>query len=84
MRVLNDDTVAPGEGFGKHPHDNMEIISIPIYGELKHGDSMENNGIISTGEVQVMSAGKGIVHSEFNARNDKEVKFFQIWVFPRT
>lgn len=82
LRVLNDDTVAPGMGFGTHPHDNMEIISIPLYGELEHKDSMGNHGIIKSGDVQVMSAGTGIQHSEFNHNRDKEVKFLQIWVFP--
>lgn len=82
LRVLNDDTVAAGMGFGTHPHDNMEIISIPTYGDLKHRDSMGNSEIIKQGDIQVMSAGKGISHSEMNANSDKEVRFFQIWVFP--
>jgi quercetin 2,3-dioxygenase len=82
LRVLNDDTVAPGMGFGTHPHDNMEIISIPTYGDLKHRDSMGNETIIKQGDIQVMSAGTGIAHSEMNANRDKEVRFFQIWVFP--
>lgn len=82
LRVLNDDRVMAGEGFGTHPHDNMEIISIPLYGELEHKDSMGNHGVISTGEIQVMSAGTGIFHSEFNKNKDKEVQFLQIWVFP--
>lgn len=82
LRVLNDDYVAPGKGFGKHPHDNMEIISIPLSGELKHGDSMGNTTIIKEGEVQVMSAGTGIIHSEMNNRADLAVEFLQIWVFP--
>jgi redox-sensitive bicupin YhaK (pirin superfamily) len=82
LRVLNDDRVAAGEGFGTHPHDNMEIISIPLFGELEHKDSMGNHGVISTGEIQVMSAGTGITHSEFNKNKDKEVRFLQIWVFP--
>ncbi len=82
LRVLNDDTVAPGRGFGTHPHDNMEIISIPLSGDLKHKDSMGNEAIIREGDVQVMSAGTGIFHSEFNSNEDKEVKFLQIWVFP--
>lgn len=82
LRVLNDDTVAGGMGFGKHPHDNMEIISIPLEGALEHGDSMGNVGIIRKGDVQAMSAGTGIIHSEKNANADQEVKFLQIWVFP--
>lgn len=82
LRVLNDDTVAAGMGFGTHPHDNMEIITIPQSGELEHRDSMGNHGVISHGEVQVMSAGTGIQHSEFNHNKDKEVKLLQIWVFP--
>lgn len=82
LRVLNDDTVAPGMGFGKHPHDNMEIISIPLEGDLEHGDNMGNRTIIRQGDVQAMSAGTGIVHSEKNANNDRQVKFLQIWVFP--
>ena len=82
LRVLNDDRIAPGEGFGKHPHDNMEIISIPLYGDLEHKDSMGNHGVITTGEIQVMSAGTGIFHSEFNKNKDKEVGLLQIWVFP--
>jgi hypothetical protein len=82
LRVLNDDTVAGGMGFGTHPHDNMEIISIPTSGELEHKDSMGNVQIIRKGDVQVMSAGTGIRHSEKNKNSDKEVKFFQIWVFP--
>ena len=82
LRVLNDDQIAPGEGFGKHPHDNMEIITIPLYGDLEHKDSMGNHGVITTGEIQVMSAGTGIFHSEFNKNKDKEVGLLQIWVFP--
>ncbi len=82
LRVLNDDTVAPSMGFGKHPHDNMEIISIPLDGDLQHKDSMGNVSVIKKGDVQVMSAGSGITHSEFNNNADKEVKFLQIWVFP--
>jgi quercetin 2,3-dioxygenase len=82
LRVLNDDTVAPGMGFGKHPHDNMEIISIPLQGDLEHQDSMGNKQVIRQGDVQVMSAGTGIAHSEKNASNSAPVKFLQIWVFP--
>lgn len=83
LRVLNDDTVAGGMGFGAHPHDNMEIISIPTVGDLEHRDSMGNVQVIRQGDVQVMSAGTGIQHSEKNKHSDREVKFFQIWVFPR-
>lgn len=82
LRVLNDDIIQGGKGFGTHPHDNMEIITIPLEGALEHKDSMGYGGVISPGEVQVMSAGKGILHSEFNALKDKPVNLFQIWVFP--
>ena len=82
LRVLNDDSVAPGMGFGKHPHDNMEIISIPLEGDLEHGDSMGNKTVIRQGDVQAMSAGTGVVHSEKNHNNDKPVKFLQIWIIP--
>lgn len=84
LRVLNDDTVAGGMGFGMHPHDNMEIITIPLSGQLEHKDSMGNTGIISKGEVQVMSAGTGIYHSEKNKNTNEPVKLLQIWVFPDT
>jgi redox-sensitive bicupin YhaK (pirin superfamily) len=83
LRVLNDDTVAAGRGFGSHPHDNMEIISIPLEGDLEHKDSMGNVGVIKQHDVQIMSAGTGIYHSEYNKNADKEVKFLQIWVFPK-
>lgn len=82
LRVLNDDVVAPSKGFGTHPHDNMEIVSIPLEGDLEHKDSMGNVAVIREGDVQVMSAGTGIFHSEYNRNKDKEVKFLQIWVFP--
>ncbi|MFM6945964.1 MAG: pirin family protein [Flavobacteriales bacterium] len=82
LRVLNDDIVAGGMGFGKHPHDNMEIITIPLSGALKHEDSMGFSEIIEAGEVQVMSAGTGIYHSEFNPNANQEVNLFQIWIFP--
>ncbi|HYX05635.1 MAG TPA: pirin family protein [Bacteroidales bacterium] len=82
LRVLNDDTVAPGMGFGQHPHENMEIISIPLSGDLEHRDSMGNTQVIRQGDVQVMSAGSGIYHSEKNKNRDQEVKFLQIWVIP--
>lgn len=80
LRVLNDDTVAPGEGFGTHPHDNMEIVSIALEGALRHGDSMGNMQVLRPGEIQVMSAGTGITHSEMNASATEPVKFLQIWV----
>lgn len=82
LRVLNDDTVEAGMGFGTHPHDNMEIISIPLEGDLEHKDSMGNVSVIKHGDVQVMSAGTGITHSEYNKNKDKLTKFLQIWVFP--
>jgi redox-sensitive bicupin YhaK (pirin superfamily) len=82
LRVLNDDTVAAGMGFGTHPHDNMEIISIPLEGDLEHKDSMGNVTLIKHGDIQVMSAGSGITHSEYNKNKDKQVKFLQIWIFP--
>jgi len=82
LRVLNDDIIAPGQGFGTHPHDNMEIITIPLSGDLEHKDSMGNTGIIRNGEVQVMSAGTGIRHSEFNANSNERLKLLQIWIFP--
>jgi quercetin 2,3-dioxygenase len=84
LRVLNDDTIAAGMGFGTHPHDNMEIITIPLEGDLAHKDSMGNAATIKTGDVQVMSAGTGIQHSEFNPNPDLQTKLFQIWLFPKT
>lgn len=84
LRVLNDDTIAAGMGFGEHGHDNMEIITIPLEGDLAHKDSMGNAETIKTGDVQVMSAGTGIRHSEFNPNNEKITKLFQIWLFPKT
>lgn len=82
LRVLNDDVIAAGRGFGTHPHDNMEIITIPLKGELKHQDSMGNSSVIKQGEVQVMSAGSGIQHSEFNNNSDVDLELLQIWLFP--
>lgn len=82
LRVLNDDTIAAGMGFGTHPHENMEIITIPLEGGLKHRDSMGNEGVIGFGEVQVMSAGTGIMHSEMNASEKDRAKTLQLWVFP--
>ena len=82
LRVLNDDSVEAGMGFGTHPHNNMEIISIPLEGDLEHKDSMNNVAVIKNGDIQVMSAGSGITHSEYNRNKDQRVKFLQIWVFP--
>jgi len=82
LRVLNDDRVSQGMGFGKHPHDNMEIISIPLEGDLEHQDSMGNTTIIKEGDIQAMSAGTGIFHSEYNKNKDQLVKFLQIWIYP--
>ena len=82
LRVINDDFVIGGQGFGKHSHRDMEIISIPLSGKLGHGDNIGNNGIIETGEIQVMSAGTGITHSEMNGDDTEAVKFLQIWVIP--
>ena len=83
LRVLNDDIVEPTMGFATHPHDNMEIISIPLSGSLRHQDNMGNKHIISTGEVQIMSAGKGLTHSEYNHSSSEDVNFLQIWVLPK-
>lgn len=82
LRVLNDDTVAEGRGFGAHPHSNMEIISIPLEGDLKHMDNMGNSTVIKEGDIQVMSAGTGVEHSEYNNNMDSLVKFLQIWIYP--
>jgi quercetin 2,3-dioxygenase len=82
LRVLNDDFVAGGMGFGMHPHDNMEIVTIPMSGTLEHKDSLGNTGIIGKGEVQVMSAGTGVRHSEYNHSETEPVTLFQVWVFP--
>lgn len=83
LRVLNDDTVAAGMGFGEHPHENMEIISIPLKGDLHHKDSTGRDKIIKQGDVQIMSAGSGIFHSEMNANKDEDVQFLQIWIYPK-
>jgi quercetin 2,3-dioxygenase len=83
LRVLNDDIVDGGKGFGTHPHDNMEIISIPLKGDLEHKDSMGNTGVIRQNDVQIMSAGTGVYHSEYNKNADQKVNFLQIWVFPK-
>ena len=82
LRVLNDDTVESGMGFGTHPHRDMEIISIPLEGDLEHKDSMGTTAVIKKGEIQVMSAGTGVMHSEYNKNADELVKFLQIWVIP--
>lgn len=82
LRVVNDDIVEAGTGFGKHPHDNMEIISIPLKGALKHKDSMNHEEIIKENEVQVMSAGTGLFHSEYNASQTERVNFLQLWIYP--
>ena len=82
LRVLNDDDIGPGMGFGMHPHNNMEIITIPFEGALRHKDDMGNSKVIESNDIQVMSAGTGVTHSEVNANSDKKVKLFQIWIFP--
>ncbi|MBT8305717.1 MAG: pirin family protein [Maribacter sp.] len=82
LRVLNDDVVSEARGFGTHPHRNMEIISIPLEGDLQHMDNMGNSTVIREGDVQVMSAGTGIQHSEYNKNKDRPVKFLQIWILP--
>ncbi|MVZ64456.1 pirin family protein [Sphingobacterium sp. DK4209] len=82
LRVLNDDFVSPDMGFGRHPHSNMEIISIPLEGELAHSDSMGTGSVIKAGDIQVMSAGTGIEHSEYNHSKVDPVKFLQIWIIP--
>lgn len=83
LRVLNDDKVAGGKGFGTHPHDNMEIVSIPLSGDMEHKDSTGHSEVIRQGDVQIMSAGSGLRHSEYNHNQDKAVEFLQIWVFPK-
>lgn len=83
LRVLNDDIIEASEGFGTHPHDNMEIVTIPISGSLKHEDSMGHSSVIRAGEVQVMSAGTGLQHSEFNASSSDPLNLLQIWIFPQ-
>ena len=82
LRVLNDDTVAPLEGFGRHPHNNMEVISIPLKGSMRHGDSLEHSEVISPGMIQLMSTGTGIYHSEYNESDTEPLEFLQIWVIP--
>lgn len=83
LRVLNDDSVDPEMGFDTHPHQNMEVISIPLKGYLRHGDSVNNIRTITPGDIQVMSTGKGIFHSEYNGSDKEQLEFLQIWVFPR-
>lgn len=83
LRVLNDDKVAPGKGFGTHPHKNMEIVSIPLKGKLQHGDSIDNTKIVTPGDIQTMSAGTGIYHSEVNGSQTEPVEFLQIWIQPK-
>ena len=83
LRVLNDDIIAPGMGFGTHPHDNMEIVTIPLKGTLEHKDSMGNIGVIKPNEIQAMSAGSGLMHSEYNHSKTEEINLLQIWVLPK-
>jgi redox-sensitive bicupin YhaK (pirin superfamily) len=83
LRVLNDDIVDGGKGFGTHPHDNMEIISIPLEGDLEHKDSIGTATVIKQNDVQIMSAGTGVYHSEYNKNAGQKVNFLQIWVFPK-
>lgn len=83
LRVVNDDDIAPGTGFGTHPHENMKIVTIPLSGALEHRDSMGHTSVIQSGEVQIMSAGSGITHSEYNHSKTEPLHLFQIWVFPR-
>ena len=83
LRVLNDDIIAPSMGFGTHPHDNMEIITIPLRGALRHKDSMGNEAVIEQNEVQIMSAGTGVRHSEYNASPENDINLLQIWLFPK-
>ena len=84
LRVLTDDTIAQAQGFGRHPHDNMEIITIPLEGAIEHQDSMGHKEVIQSGDIQIMSAGTGIAHSEYNANKDKVLNLLQIWVIPKT
>lgn len=84
LRVMNDDIITGGMGFGQHPHDNMEIITLPTKGGLKHSDSMGTGSVIEAGDIQVMSAGTGVFHAEMNAYEDVTTEFFQIWIFPHT
>lgn len=83
IRVFNDDLIAGGKGFGAHPHDNMEIVTIPLSGAIAHKDNTGTDGIIKKGDVQIMSAGTGITHSEFNASKTEELNLFQVWIFPK-
>lgn len=83
LRVINDDKIAPSEGFDLHPHQDMEIVTIPLKGYVRHGDSMDNSQVITRGEIQVMSAGTGIYHLEYNGSDSEDVELLQIWIFPR-
>lgn len=83
LRVLNDDVIAPKMGFGKHPHQNMEVVTIPLSGHLRHGDSMENSRVVSRGEIQLMSTGTGIYHSEYNDSEVEDAHLLQIWIIPK-
>ena len=83
LRVINDNILAPGKGFGMHPHSNMEVVTIPLDGELEYKDDMNNVAVIGKGEIQVMSAGTGVFHSEGNHNKDKSVRYLQIWIIPK-
>lgn len=83
LRVINDDVISPEEGFDRHPHENMEIITIPLKGYIRHGDSLDNSEVITRGQIQVMSAGKGIEHLEYNDSSTENLELLQVWVFPK-
>lgn len=82
LRVLNDDILQAGKGFGNHPHDNMEIVSIPLTGSLQHKDNLGNERIIAAGQSQIMSTGSGVFHSEYNHETTNDTRFLQIWIYP--